>query len=200
MTRRFPGDAALAALILLMVCVGRAGAQTSAPGPYYATPSWDQKLRCDTQATCPRFVVLSNWNNEAVLDRETGLVWERNPLHPQPNVIDSDPGFRTWNSAPGYCATKEVGGRYGWRLPTLQELTTLLDGSGQPPSLPAGHPFTNVQATVYWTATTQLQEPFWAWAIGFHAQPPNTFTFFPHPKSVAVSVWCVRGGESHDAQ
>jgi hypothetical protein len=54
-----------------------ANAQTTAPGTYYAIPSWDQKLQRDTQATCPRFVVLSNWNNEAVLDRETGLVWER---------------------------------------------------------------------------------------------------------------------------
>ena len=48
-------------------------------GPYYATPSWDQKIQCDAQATCPRFVVLSNWNSEAVLDRETGLVWEKSP-------------------------------------------------------------------------------------------------------------------------
>ena len=33
-------------------------------GPYYATPSWDQKLPSDT-----RFIVLTNWNSEAVLDR-----------------------------------------------------------------------------------------------------------------------------------
>jgi hypothetical protein len=38
-------------------------------GPYYPTPSWDQKLPAAT-----RFVVLTNWNREAVLDRETGLV------------------------------------------------------------------------------------------------------------------------------
>ena len=51
-----------------------AGAQTTSAGPYYATPSWGQKLQCDTPATCPRFIVLSNWDNAAVLDRETGLV------------------------------------------------------------------------------------------------------------------------------
>lgn len=43
-------------------------------GPYYAEPSWDQKLPAAT-----RFVVLMDWNNEAVLDRETGLVWEQAP-------------------------------------------------------------------------------------------------------------------------
>jgi hypothetical protein len=56
-----------------------ARAQTTAVGPYLATPAWDQKLQCDTLTTCPRFVVLSNWNSEAALDRETGLVWERSP-------------------------------------------------------------------------------------------------------------------------
>jgi hypothetical protein len=31
-------------------------AQTTAPGPYYATPSWDQQLPAST-----RFIVLANW-------------------------------------------------------------------------------------------------------------------------------------------
>ena len=44
------------------------------PGPYYALPAWDQK-----KAAVNRFVVLTNWNSQAVLDKETGLVWERTP-------------------------------------------------------------------------------------------------------------------------
>src|SRR5947209_5821573 len=58
-------------------------AQTTAPGPYYATPSWDQQLPAAT-----RFIVLSNWidathpsGGAGVLDRETGLVWERSPTN-----------------------------------------------------------------------------------------------------------------------
>jgi hypothetical protein len=65
-------------------------AQTTAVGPYYATPSWDQTIACTIPSSCSRFLVLSNFNNEAVLDRETGLVWERTP----------DPGARgNWGSA-----------------------------------------------------------------------------------------------------
>src|SRR5580765_4182534 len=48
-----------------------------AVGPYYAEPAWDQKPACATIDNCPRFVVLTNWFSEAVLDKETGLVWEK---------------------------------------------------------------------------------------------------------------------------
>ena len=61
--------------------VSPAGAATTAAGPYYANPSWDQQLPAST-----RFVVLSNWidaahpsGGAAVLDRKTGLVWEQSP-------------------------------------------------------------------------------------------------------------------------
>jgi len=57
------------------------GAATTATGPYYANPSWDQQLPAST-----RFIVLSNWvdtahpsGGAAVLDRETGLIWEQSP-------------------------------------------------------------------------------------------------------------------------
>ena len=52
-------------MFTLFAGVPRAVAQTVAAGPYYATPSWDQTLACTASATCPRFIVLSNFNNEA---------------------------------------------------------------------------------------------------------------------------------------
>src|SRR5688500_11468228 len=79
MTRRFLCGWVVIAFALLSLSTAGARAQTVAPGPYYATPSWDQTLACNTIATCPRFIVLSNMNSDAVLDRETGLVWERAP-------------------------------------------------------------------------------------------------------------------------
>src|SRR5262245_10355435 len=112
----------------------RAVAQTVSPGPYYATPSWNQKLSCDTPATCPRFVVLSNWNNEAVLDRETGLLWERSPLAPclaggPFGCTHPDSGKRTWFFANDRCQKLNAGGRMGWRMPRVEELATLMDRS-----------------------------------------------------------------------
>jgi|GEM_PF-5747089 len=105
-------------------------AQTTANGPYYATPSWDQTMPAST-----RFVVLSNFNNQAVLDRETGLIWERQinfNLHsgplPMPDVTTA-------------CASETTGGRMGWRIPSYAEMTTLFDPTVASPHLPAGHPF-----------------------------------------------------------
>ena len=80
----------------------------------------------------------------AVLDRETGLVWEKSP----------DPELKTWEQACTHCYQKELAGRKGWRLPTIDELSSLVDTSNLSPSLPAGCPFTGVQSYFYWSATT----------------------------------------------
>ena len=76
--------------------------------------------------------MLANFNGEAVLDRETGLVWQR--------TLDAQalsPG-----SSADRCLQATTGGRLGWRLPTLPEFASLFDGSPTAtPPLPAGHPF-----------------------------------------------------------
>src|SRR5215475_6136724 len=143
-------------LVVLTCFFGSASAQAPASltGPYYATPAWDQTL------TSTRFLVLIGFSNQAVLDRETGLVWERSP----------DTGPTTWLFARWGCINKKIGAvqRKGWRLPSINELASLLDPSHSSPSLPTNHPFTNVQSAIYWSATTftpaSADEPPLAWA------------------------------------
>jgi len=132
-----------------------------------------------------RFRVLVGFNNAAVLDRETGLVWERSP----------DTGTRDWLSAHRFCIDRSVGigNRKGWRLPTVQEIVSLVDPTRNPPSLPVGHPFTNVQPDFYWSATTFGENPSLAWGAGFEndlTEPGARFT----TKTTARLVWCVRSG------
>ena len=145
----------LTALISTVACAmslvsTAASAQTVANGPYYATPSWDQKLQCDSLASCPRFVVLANWNSEAVLDRETGLVWQRVPRTLGVTNL-------TYADAALACAGETTGGRRGWRLPTVEELSSLFDpGNLVSPFLPLGHPFSvpsSYPYFTYWTST-----------------------------------------------
>ena len=160
-------------------------------GPYYANPSWDQTLAAST-----RFIVLSNMNGDAVLDRETGLVWEKSPSTSTLN----------WFSARYVCNELSKGNRFGWRLPTLQDLASLGDPSAAypGPALPAGNPFQGVQPSSYWSANTQVDLTTNAWTVhfGFIFIPPSLRIIgpVPSPKSSNALVWCVRGGQGVDLQ
>lgn len=173
------------AVALLALGAGSVVAQTTANGPYYANPSWDQTLPAST-----RFIVLSNFANAAVLDRETGLVWERSPF-----IADLD-----WLGAHSHCNHLIVGNRIGWRLPTLQELASLMDKSQSNPALPLGHPFQNVQLDIsfskYWSATTTAIDPGFAWWVEF----AGVGFVDELNKAITAFAWCVRGGQGVDSQ
>jgi hypothetical protein len=151
-------------------------------GPYYATPSWDQQLPAAT-----RFVVLSNWGNgnEAVLDRETGLVWEQSP---------STTG-ELWLNASQHCVQLSKGGRKGWRLPTVQDLASLIDPTQTNPPLPSGHPFT-AQSSDYWSASSDAFNAAGAWVVSFI----NGDVYRVNKSVGGYYAWCVRGGPGVDPQ
>jgi len=179
------GLVALGLLAGVALTAGPAQA-VDAVGPYYALPSWDRKM-----APANRFVVLTNWNSEAVLDKETGLVWERSPL-----TTDV-----SWSGALSYCINKKVGERKGWRLPSIPELASLIDPTQSDPSLPAGHPFLGVrtvQNDFYWSATTMVAvpagSPSHSWTVRF-----LDGNVFDNDKVAPNPAWCVRGGMNADA-
>jgi hypothetical protein len=61
-----------------------------------------------------------------------------------------------------------LGNRLGWRLPTVNELASLVDPSRSDPALPAGHPFNDVQLSDhYWSATTDSRDLDNRWVVGF---------------------------------
>jgi hypothetical protein len=147
-------------------------------GPYYAEPAWDQK-----QAAATRFIVLTDWSSQAVLDRETGLTWEQSPLTTT----------HTWDAARGQCTARTTGGRKGWRLPSVHELASLVDPANSNPALPTGHPFSNVQSSFYWSATTHAENTAFAWDVSF----VNGGVFILGKVNPGY-VWCVRGGMNAD--
>ena len=91
-----------------------------------------------------RFKVLPAFNKDAVLDKETGLVWELQPSST----------FRDWDSALSLCHQLFLGNRLGWRAPTIEELASLVDRALTSPALAKKHPFLNIQNTAYWSSTT----------------------------------------------
>jgi hypothetical protein len=182
-------------IVLALGLTSTVTAQTVANGPYYAMPAWDQTL-----PPAQRFIVLANFNQEAVLDRETGLVWQRTAYaFSAPN-----PG-----SASGVCKGATTGNRLGWRLPTINELQSLFDPTVTPvpfqAPLPAGHPFTlNLPNTfwVLWTATPEINSPSTfhvaGWVAGSMGAGFSVYGF--RTTDTSGRVLCVRGGLMSGAQ
>jgi len=163
--------------------IGAGESEPSAPpGPTMKTldqipPTWSQKLDASE-----RFELVLD--GEAVLDKETGLVWEQSP--------DATP--RSYNQACACCYQKVVGDRKGWRLPTVEELASLIDPNERYPALPSGHPFSGVQMAFYWSSTTVAYNSSRAWHVGFGCAGVGN-----DDKSGDSYVWCVRGRHGHDA-
>jgi len=147
--------------------------------PNNLTQNWDKKLPTDT-----RFTVLTDFSSQAVRDNESGLVWEQNPSG----------GPTTWAIARGVCLNKTVGGRKGWRLPSVHELASLIDATQPIPTLPIGHPFSANLSSSYWSATLSADNPAAAW----HVQPSNGLVSNFDRTSESFLVWCVRGGSNTD--
>ena len=177
------GVLSLGLLAGVALTVGPAQA-VDAVGPYYAEPAWDRKM-----PSANRFVVLTDWNSEAVLDKETGLVWERT-LSSRTFIWNDNAS----SSAREHCVDNiRTGNRKGWRLPSIDELASLLNPSfnGRGPKLPLGHPFLAVQATSHWSATTDVGNPTLAWSVNF-----SNGVVGSTDKTLDLPIWCVRGGNN----
>jgi uncharacterized protein DUF1566 len=126
-----------------------------------------------------RFSVIMD--GDAVKDNWTGLVWEREPSS----------SHMIWREAPAHCEGRSVRGQGGWRLPTVKELSGLVDGSQIDPALPHGHPFLNIKSAIYWSATPSDTDDIVVWHVSFYRGEAVT-----DQKSQTRRVWCVRGGTS----
>jgi hypothetical protein len=187
MSHGFPHWRIVVCASLLAVPAAPSSAQTVLPGFYFPPPAWALKL-----PTASRFVVLSNFSNQAVLDRETGLVWERIAGDSsRDGVVDSND--RVFHQGALFvCALKTTGGRMGWRLPNLHELGSLLDPAMRDPALPSGHPFLGVQLDRYWSSSVGSVSDGEAYSLRLDSalleRPPrDTFQGY---------AWCVRGATS----
>jgi len=134
-----------------------------------------------------RFEVV--FDGAAVHDRLTGLYWEQSP----------DPALMGWSDAVKHCENLEISNKKGWRLATVDELTSLVDPSvlGSP-KLPDEHPFDTgckfggcVQADTYWTKTPIAENSSLMWAVcfcdGSMKQADNSYDNF---------AWCTLGEDT----
>ncbi|MBF0525221.1 MAG: DUF1566 domain-containing protein, partial [Deltaproteobacteria bacterium] len=116
----------------------------------------------------PRF---TNNNDGTVTDNLTGLVWLRNA-----NCF----GTKNWADAlaavnglsSGSCGLSDISHAGDWRMPNINELSSLVDPGQYNPALPSGHPFLGVQtyvggAVYYHSSTTTAIDTTGNWGVNF---------------------------------
>lgn len=156
-----------------------------------AAPPWSQKLPASErfELVLPVIVLIHGKKTtvyRAVLDKETGLVWERT----------GSSEAMSWHKAFEYCWDSTTGGRKGWRLPTMEELLSLVDPSESAPALPDGHPFLGDHlSNIYWSSTTQSNQTISAWGVQFSTGNRIHTLKTAHEYNY---VRAVRGGYGHD--
>jgi hypothetical protein len=106
-------------------------------------------------------------NDGTVIDNCTKLIWLKNA-----NCY----GRENWNDAKasasslknGICKLSDNSDAGDWHLPSLNELQSLIDYSRYNLALPSGHPFSGVQSSDYWSATTYADNTSNAWSVSLN--------------------------------
>ena len=135
-------------------------------------------------------------NDGTVTDTCTKLIWLKNANCP------NDKG--NWNEIKTYasslydgwtgdgnggdCGLSDGSSAGDWHLPSVDELQSLIDYSQNNPALPSGHPFSGVQPSTYWMATTAANGSGDAWNVDF-----NEGVVYIRDKARTRYVWPVRG-------
>ena len=122
-------------------------------------------------------------NEKTVTDSNTGLQWQQTVFKKTYNLEKADK----------YCAELSYGGHDDWRLPTIQELASIIDNSRFVPSIDPDYfpdtPVSDKNETFYfWTSSSYAGEGNYAWAISF-----DSGVISRQSKNDGNFVRCVRG-------
>lgn len=150
------------------------------------TPNDDGARQTGTPWPSPRFID----DGVMVTDRLTGLMWMKNA-----NIK----GKLTFEDALKFCDSFSTGGFNDWRLPTINELDSLIHYGAFAPALTTSHPFMNVQNAYYWSSTSFHDYYTHVFITSFHKGDASfeSFGYTESPPQLHY-VWPVRGGSVHE--
>lgn len=122
---------------------------------------------------CPANPQLGSKPNDwgCTRDNTTGLIWEvKTPanMNITQTAIDATRYVRTANSS-GLC-----GFTSGWRVPTREELSSLVDLDAGNPAIDSDY-FPNTVGVSYWSSEFYVHHPVLVWAVNFHDGAINAF-------------------------
>ena len=123
---------------------------------------------------------LTDNGNGTVTDNVTGLVWQQE---------DTDTKY-TWEEAMTCCEdTLTLAGYSDWRLPSREELVSIVDYDTFNPSIDSTT-FPNTNISYHWSSATSANNTSYAWIVNFY----NGYVTYTN-KSYNNYVRCVRDGQ-----
>jgi hypothetical protein len=137
----------------------------------------------------PRF---TDNGDGTITDELTELMWTQDANAPGPAGC-ANAVTMIWQDALDYVAclsTNNYLGYNDWRLPNKKELHSLTDFSQSDPALQSPNPFTNVQATWYWSSTNCAPCTGLAWIVSMFSGRVGTGSI-----TSDTYVWPVRAGQ-----
>ncbi len=144
--------------------------------------SFKLKRALITQSKVAEKIKQSRWkrSNNVVIDTKLGLMWQDNRA--------AKSVTRTWKFAQRYCKNLSMGGYSDWRLPTYDELLSIVDYDRYDPAIMPS--FQNVaKEDYYWSSSDYVPESEFAWFVDLN----SGYGAHTHSKSSKLSVRCVRG-------
>ena len=103
------------------------------------------------------FADYTNNGDETFTDNVTGLIWQ--------NSSDNNTNELSWIDAMNYCENLSISNNNNWRLPTINELITLINPLEYNPSI--YNIFTYTANAYYWSSTTYINSKDEAWVVTF---------------------------------
>ena len=109
-----------------------------------------------------------------VYDTKTGLTWQQALTEPGGAGGSGGAGggggwseFYEWSDAKMHCTNLNLNG-FGWRLPTVKELLTIVDVTKQDPSIDTSMDgFPETPSDNFWSATPNSDSGVEAWVVNF---------------------------------
>lgn len=137
---------------------------TFIPGVLHATQTC-RTLDLPQSTPVERYIVRADGT---VTDKETGLTWKRCSEGQGGEMCEKGAAAKySWREASSLASATDFGGSNSWRLPTVRELSTLLEYQCTMPAINLTI-FPETPATNFWTATHYAGYVNGAWNLNFN--------------------------------